>query len=108
MYIRQLQLKNVKLLRDTKLSFLRDDGQPRMWTVLVGENGLCKTTVLQAIGLAAAGVKGAEKLSDASSLLDRRLQPGEMGNIDAHFGFRSFAAGAAWRRRRRCRTRTAL
>jgi len=73
------------LLRDIKLSFMRD-GQPRLWTVLLGENGLCKTTVLQAIGLAASGVDRANQLADIGSLPDRRLAKPEVV-IGAEFSF---------------------
>ncbi len=45
MYIRYLVVRDVKLLRDVTINFLRD-GRPRMWTVLLGENGLSKTTIL--------------------------------------------------------------
>src|SRR5579859_6564120 len=71
MYIRELVIRDVKLLRDVTISFLRD-GQPRMWTVLLGENGFCKTTILQAIALAASGVDRANQLADVASLPDRR------------------------------------
>jgi hypothetical protein len=71
MYIRKLQIKDLKLLRDVTIDFTRDE-EPRMWTVFVGENGLCKTTVLQAIALAASGPDRANQLADILSLPDRR------------------------------------
>ncbi len=68
MYLRNLRLENVKLLGDQDFSFVRADGSPRLWTVLIGDNGLCKTTVLQAIGLAASGDKQATSLvADAAT-----------------------------------------
>ncbi len=54
MYLRHLQVQNVKLLRDVKLDFVGADGRPRMWTVFVGENRSCKTTLLQTITAAAS------------------------------------------------------
>ena len=45
----------MKLLRDFTLDFNTADGAPRMWTVIIGPNGTAKTTILQAIALAAAG-----------------------------------------------------
>src|SRR5580658_4175439 len=83
MYVRGLHVQNVKLLRDFRLSFLRD-GAPRMWTVLIGENGLCKTTVLQAIALAASGPDRANQLADVPSLLDVRT-PETAAHISAGF-----------------------
>jgi energy-coupling factor transporter ATP-binding protein EcfA2 len=55
MYLRSLTLKNVKRFRDLTLSFERPDGSARLWTVVIGENGTGKTTLLQAIALAASG-----------------------------------------------------
>jgi hypothetical protein len=55
MYLRRLYVRNLKRLRDFELDFTDADGKPRMWTVLIGENGTAKTTILQAIALAAAG-----------------------------------------------------
>jgi AAA domain, putative AbiEii toxin, Type IV TA system/AAA ATPase domain len=55
MYLRRLHVRNLKRLRDFKLDFTDANGKPQMWTVLIGENGTAKTTLLQAIALAAAG-----------------------------------------------------
>jgi hypothetical protein len=85
MYLRSLKLRNLKLLREADISFLRD-GEARPWTVFVGENGLCKTALLQAIALAASGPILASELADASSFPDRR-HPKENVEIDAEFGF---------------------
>ncbi len=72
MYIRDLIVKNVKLLSDAHLPFVRNNDDVRMWTVLVGENGLCKTTLLQAIAAAASGRDRANQLANIPSLPDRR------------------------------------
>jgi recombinational DNA repair ATPase RecF len=71
LYVRNVHIQNVKLLKDVRLSFLRGD-EERMWTVLVGENGLGKTTILQCIALAASGRDRANHLADVPSLPDRR------------------------------------
>ena len=52
MHIRSLRLENMKLLADQDFSFVRPDGTARLWTVLVGDNGVCKTSILQAIAIA--------------------------------------------------------
>lgn len=62
MYLRSLTLKNVKRFRDLTLSFEKRDGSPRLWTVVIGENGTGKTTLLQAIALAAGGRDRAHQL----------------------------------------------
>ena len=51
MYIKELAIENIKLIREMRLHFSRAE-ELRMWTVFVGENGLCKTSILQAIALA--------------------------------------------------------
>ncbi len=61
MYLRSLAFENVKLLADATISFEREGGA-RQWTVLLGDNGVCKTTILQAIALAASGDKLARAL----------------------------------------------
>lgn len=74
MYLTHLHMQRVRLVEDLKLSFVDRDGMPRMFTVLLAENGHAKTTVLQAIALAAAGLQGANKLvSDAGSFFDKRV-----------------------------------
>jgi hypothetical protein len=85
MYVRELHVQNVKLLRDVRVSFLRN-GQPRMWTALIGENGLGKTTLLQAIALAASGRDRANQLGNVPSFPDIR-HPGLHARMEASFGF---------------------
>lgn len=55
MYLRRIHVKHLKLLRDFELTFGAPDGDLRMWTAIIGENGTAKTSLLQAIALAAAG-----------------------------------------------------
>lgn len=85
MYITRLHLKNVKLMRDLAFDFTHE-GQPRMWTVFVAENGACKTTLLQTIALAASGAERANQLADVPSLPDLR-RPAEPALIGADFTF---------------------
>lgn len=87
MYIRSLSIKNLKRLHDLTLSFEHADGSPRMWTVLIGENGTGKTSILQAIALAAAGQLRVNDLVGNSfvHLVDRRQT--EALQIDASFSF---------------------
>jgi len=54
-YLDEIHIRRLKLLKDFRLSFTNADGTPRMWTVLIGENGTAKTSILQAIALCAAG-----------------------------------------------------
>jgi len=86
MYIRQLRVEHLKRLANLELDFTHG-GKPRMWTVLIGENGTAKTTILQAIGLAASGSKQVNTLvgSAVKHLRDRRR--GEAMSLDALFDF---------------------
>ena len=72
MYIRDVEIRDLKLFRDVEISFTNDNGEERMWTVVVGENGLGKTTLLQAIALAAVGPERGNQLAEIASLPDRR------------------------------------
>jgi len=73
MYVRRLHIQHMKRIADLTLDF-EHDGQPRMWTVLIGENGTAKTTILQAIALAAAGSRQVNTLGRpiVKHLRDRR------------------------------------
>lgn len=59
-----------------------------MWTVIVGRNGLCKTSILRMIALAASGRDRANQLAQdlISSLRDAR-QPEVPSIVRAEFGF---------------------
>ncbi len=92
MYIRKLHVDHLKRLRDFKLDFTDEKGKPRMWTVLIGENGTAKTTILQAIALAAAGSQAdAMAAPIAAYLSDRRTNLPV--KIDAIFDFTSRSSG---------------
>lgn len=77
MWLRELRVQNLKRLRDFTLDLREPDGKPRMWTVLIGPNGTGKTSILQAVALAAAGMVDANELcprETRESLLDKRLE----------------------------------
>jgi hypothetical protein len=81
MYIERLHVRNVRLLAEQEFSFLNADGTPRLWTVIVGENGVCKSTILQAIALAAMGPKlGSALVPNAQRL--RNVNSSEAASID--------------------------
>lgn len=86
MYLRHLHIRNLKLLKDLSLSFTNEKGEPRMWTVIIGENAVGKTSILQAIAMAAAGGLNVNGLvENVSSLPDKRT-PGVEVSIKAEFG----------------------
>jgi hypothetical protein len=88
MYVRHLRVQNVKLLRDVEIDFMRPNGEPRMWTVLVGENRLCKTTLLQTIAAVASGRDQATHLAtDVIGTWPDLRRPKATVEITAEFGF---------------------
>jgi hypothetical protein len=93
-FIRHLRIQKLKLLRDFELSFVDADGKPRMWTVLIGENGTGKTSILQAIAMAAAGRLQVNTLAELVTphLRDRRQR--DSATIEARFGFLKAPKGA--------------
>ena len=87
MHLRNLHVRNVKLLRDVTVDFVDAAGKPRMWTVFVGENRLCKTTLLQTIAAAASGVdRGTQLVTDVIASWTDLRNPVEL-SIEAAFGF---------------------
>ena len=85
MYLRRLRVKNLKLVEDLTLDFTRK-GQPRMLTVLIGENGTCKTSILQAIALATNGRAIAERVgSDVAASWPHVDRPNDAVEILAEF-----------------------
>jgi predicted ATP-binding protein involved in virulence len=59
--IRRLTLHNIKCFRHVTLTFENGDGSGS-WTLLVGDNGVGKTTILQCISLCALGPELAAKI----------------------------------------------
>ena len=85
MYLTSLTTENVKLLADQTFSFTNPDGTPRLWTVVIGDNGLCKTTLLQLIALAASGEKLARKLVEEPSDYRNAGAPHGVARVCASF-----------------------
>ena len=65
MHLQRIKLEHIRLFESDEIEFAHQDGSPRMFTVIIAENGQAKTTLLQAIALAAAGVGGGNKLVHA-------------------------------------------
>lgn len=74
MNIALLNIEHLKLFENFELSFIRPDQKLYEWTVLIGENGTGKTSILQAIAMAAAGQLQVNTLASrlVSQLRDRR------------------------------------
>lgn len=87
MYLRRHRVQNVKLLRDVTIDFVGADGRPCMWTVFVGENRLCKTTLLQTIAAAACGLdRGTQVVVETVASWPDLRKPLAV-SIETEFGF---------------------
>ncbi len=80
MYLRKVILKNIKCFADLTLDFTQDKGI-RQWTALLGQNGLGKSTLLQAIGVALAGPAAVRELLPVAEGWVRQGEP--YGEIEA-------------------------
>jgi hypothetical protein len=99
-------LHNIRCFRDLDLDFASDGGM-RPWTILLGDNGLGKTTILPCIGMAVCDE------TNAAALM--RALPGEMlrdwteeGTIHVELGFRGGQGESAWTETRLRRDRDGL
>ena len=61
MFLKRITLRNIKCFEDLTLDFGRGDGV-RHWTTIFGMNGLGKSTLLQAMGVALAGPSAVREL----------------------------------------------
>lgn len=88
MYLRRLQIQRMKRVADLTLRFPAADGLPRLWTAIIGENGTAKTTILQAVALAAAGARQVNAVMDRGARFarDRRTADAPL-QISADFVF---------------------
>ncbi len=81
MYLRKIILKNIKCFADFELDFTAGKKDVRMWTALLGRNGLGKSTLLQAIGVALAGPAAVRELLPVAEGWVRQGEP--YGEIEA-------------------------
>lgn len=74
MFLRKLKIQNVRSIEQLELSFLDGEDSTRKWTLLLGENGTGKSSVLRSIGLVMAG---SEALSDLLVNTDSWIRVGK-------------------------------
>lgn len=67
MYIKSIDLENIKRFEDVSLDFRRPDGSYAGWNTIVGGNSSGKTTFLRAIALVLAGPESAFRLTPNTS-----------------------------------------
>ena len=63
MYLRNIRLRNIRDFEDISLDLTNEEGDPRLWTVVIGANGTGKTSLLRAIAI------GLCNESDANAML---------------------------------------
>ncbi len=62
MFLKRIRLTNIRSNQELDLSFTGADGDIRKWTLLLGENGCGKTSVLRSIALVVAGSRALPEL----------------------------------------------
>ena len=68
MFLKRVELTNVRCIRSITLPLSTPAGQTRRWTLLLGENGVGKSTLMRSIGLVLAGSAAlAELIGDPDS-----------------------------------------
>jgi DNA repair exonuclease SbcCD ATPase subunit len=55
MYLKRVVIENIKCFGRAELNLMSDDEQIKHWSVILGENGTGKSTLLQAIAMALVG-----------------------------------------------------
>lgn len=81
MYLSEITIRNIKCFREIKLEFTEGAGAIRHWTTLLGENGLGKSTLLQAMAVPLAGPGAMRELLPIAERWVRREEP--YGSIEA-------------------------
>ena len=83
MYLKKIRVRNIKCFRDLEVDFSQEEGGVRLWTTLFGENGLGKSTLLQAMGVVLAGPIAVRELLPVAEGWVRAGEP--YGEIYAEF-----------------------
>lgn len=65
MFLARVALRNVRSIESIEIDFCSGDRVPRRWTLLLGENGCGKSSVLRAIALLLAGSEALPDLLDS-------------------------------------------
>lgn len=83
MYLQHIHLQNIKRIKDLTLEF-GDPQNPRLWTVIIGNNGLCKTTILKMMAVASLGQSYAHPFVPIATLKRQKKDDVEI-QIEARF-----------------------
>ena len=105
MWLKNIKLENIKCFKNIEIFFTRDGNtspkaRPYRWITLLGENGVGKSTILQAIGLLLAGPEAAKELLPRPTGWVR--DPNIPGKLIAHISQErddvgTFGSGNIWK-----------
>lgn len=73
-YIKSLELSNLRRFQNASINFLREDGSLPQWTLILGDNNIGKTTLLQSIGWLKPLVHDA-KDPDGETIIKGNIEP---------------------------------
>lgn len=62
MFLKRLALQNIRNIKELELSLDTDEGRVRKWTLVLGQNGAGKSTILRAVALVTAGSEALPEL----------------------------------------------
>jgi predicted ATPase len=82
MWVEKLTLKNIKCFPSIDISFSTKQQKRYSWVTLLGENGVGKSTILQALGLLLAGPEASKELVPRpTGWVQNPEEPGKLSNI---------------------------
>jgi len=105
MFLKRIRLRNIRCFDDVEIDFDLPGGENRKWTVLLGENGTGKSTILKAIGLLLAGSESLVdlvqeeddwiKLSAETAVIEGEIetQDGQIRHLSLNFNRRQRYSG---------------
>jgi uncharacterized protein (TIGR02646 family) len=84
-WIERIEIKNFKVINDIEISFSEPSSEQDPWIVLLGENGVGKSSVLKAIAMVFMDHKNRKRfVSDASTCVNLNARP-RKGYVKVHF-----------------------
>uniref|UniRef100_UPI00375085FF AAA family ATPase n=1 Tax=Armatimonas sp. TaxID=1872638 RepID=UPI00375085FF len=88
MYLKSLRLENIACFEELDLDFTDENGEPCKWVVLLGENGMGKSTIIR---LLAVGLMGEDNLDVVAGDMNwnslMRAQEIDFENLNTGDGF---------------------
>ena len=84
-WLEKIQIENFRSIRECELTFPESDSERQPWLMLIGRNGVGKSSILQAAALASCQpASRKDHVADAGACVNRDT-PGSKGRIRAEF-----------------------